>query len=164
MKKTIFIIIVIFSIHSCNDIKIPIGKIDDTHTKKQNFFTISWNGYEKKDVIETGCLIGGDYHKVVFKDSANNYYATKYAYQVNFHHISIGKQVMYFSCLYNTSLHNIYKASEQFVSPPGRKNYVWIPGGASIPYFYMDVVAGVLSKAEYENWMKNHPETIMLKA
>ena len=156
MNKILVICFLIF--FGCEDTK--ISNCERNNVKNQNFFTVSYNGYDKKECIRSIYLFGGDYHKVVFKGTDGKYYATKYAYQVNQSNMiatPLRPLTLWFETWHRTDLINIYRAVDNFVIPATKKisnyrNYMC----------YGNLVAGVFTKEQYEKFIKIHFYTQIL--
>ena len=156
MNKILVICFLIF--FGCEDTK--ISNCERNNVKNQNFFTVSYNGYDKKECIRTIYLFGGDYHKVVFKDTDGKYYATKYAYGVEQDSFKweYNMPVLHFRTWWEKDCINIYQVVDKFVLPESKD-----PSKYWAYVCYGKFVAGVFTKREYENFIHIHPETKILE-
>lgn len=162
MKKYYYILIIVLLLNSCNEIKIPVENFSNTRSNKQGFWLTDWNGYdEKTECIASYHIMGGHFHKILFKNSSREYFVTKYAYCTYIEYNKrVKRRVLWFCVNSNTDNYLLYRAIYMFLFPIRIREKSCLFAN----YCDMNAIDSRMSKIEYCLWMFYHPETKILDA
>lgn len=173
MKNLALTLLLIMLMYSCNDASyVDIEKSTTNNVHSIVPQKIVRNGYKKKECVK-GNLISTDYYaKVVFVDepTENNnkihYYVTKYAYSYVVHNYYMRNHNMFkkkttqyltFSIFGILDTRHILKVTKRWLE---KDIYGRITGENIFPLYN---IVGIFNKQQYNQWMKDHPETHILE-
>lgn len=182
MKKIVFLCMIVLL--GCEDSKISqYSSTTDETTPAPSFILYRHKHYYKKHKRKYALFNGFGWlgrakafsytifhenpHKIIFKETLPNgeikYYVPKYAYCTDTSH---DKTQFRFNCFWIFTEKKIHDATLKFQRPfrgnLKQEPYTLNSSQSNIWYDISDVVA-FCDKGEYIQWMKQHPETIVLK-
>jgi hypothetical protein len=167
IKILIFILSCFFFLR-CEESKVPNKSQktlkDIVHYSPVNF-NHNWNGYKKKECIHGNGLYSNSFYKLVFR-LPNVSYVTKYAYSIKY--IKEYKNNYYrLSIYFDNDTENFIKTlksnlSDCFDNFFGGVNYNYIFTANKIWMYHIPYLS-IYTKDEYNKYMKNNPNTIVME-